>query len=418
MALDGTFESGKTDRAVTAKPIAVGCRKPVRRHPAIDADELVAAALRKEGRREFRDLSFFGPLERLVVSLNEEADLNAFGRRAARFDAIRCLTNLLRFESVEGRAPDILSRQIRRPIFISGFPRSTTTFLHELLARDPRMAVPRSWQIIYPYPLRPRYFLADLRRAAVTAQLGMFRLCAPEVHKLHPLTADGPQECTDITAHIFQSLRYDTMYHVPSYQRWLERNGHLDAYRFHRRFLQHLNGPASGRQWVVKSPDHMYALDTIRKVYPDAGFIMLHRDPLEVLTSQLNLSVALRRPFARHLDLKEIGRSVSNAIADLADRLIAARDDADVLHLGYRTVASNPAEAISRIYRRVGMSLTPEAAHGYERWLARQRRVKSRRHRRSLSDFGLSAEGLAERFSDYRAAFEGLVGHAPADNAA
>ena len=69
-----------------------------------------------------------------------------------------------------------------------------------------------------------------------------FEWLAPEFRALHPLQADSPQECSEITAHVFRSLRFDTTYNVPSYRAWLDTDiaGHLPAYRFHRRFLQHL----------------------------------------------------------------------------------------------------------------------------------------------------------------------------------
>src|SRR5205814_10675678 len=114
---------------------------------------------------------------------------------------------------------------------------------------------------------------------------------------LHELSADTPQECTDITAHSFQSLRFENTHHVPSYQAWLDSHGHHEAFRFHRRFLQHLEAQAPGRRWILKSPDHVFALAAIKNVYPDARIIFLHRDPLSVVGSCSTLAELLRRPF-------------------------------------------------------------------------------------------------------------------------
>ena len=71
-------------------------------------------------------------------------------------------------------------------------------------------------------------------------QLRAFERLAPEFRALHPLDATSPQECSEITAHVFRSLRFDTNYRIPSYRQWLDEAGHVPAYRFHRRFLQHL----------------------------------------------------------------------------------------------------------------------------------------------------------------------------------
>ena len=144
----------------------------------------------------------------------------------------------------KSRAPEILDQRVERPIFVAGLPRSGTTFLHSLLAQDRANLAPRVWQVIHPYPAYRPGGGPDRRPRQVDRQLRMFGMLAPEFRRLHPIKADSPQECSEITAHLFASLRFDTTYHIPRYRRWLDDTGHLDAYRFHKRFLQHLQHQA------------------------------------------------------------------------------------------------------------------------------------------------------------------------------
>lgn len=369
-------------------------------------DDLIARALEKEDRTSFHNWSFVEPLHALTTSLSEEARLSAFGARAARFDVMRCLANLLRLDAAEDAEPELIRRPIERPIFITGLPRSGSTFLHTLLAQDPGNAVPRSWQLIYPYPLRRRMPFGDWRKARVAVQLETYKRIAPAVAELHPMAADGPQECSDITAQVFHSLRFDNTYHVPSYQAWINRRDHVAAYRFHKRFLRHLDHQHAGRRWILKSPDHMFALDAVRAVYPDAVLVFLHRDPFPVLQSQLNLIEALRRSFSRHVDLADIGRNVSEAIGDIANRLVANRARRGVLHLSYHSVINAPMEAISRIYAHGGLALAREASERMTRWLARERPRRRRRHRRDIAGFGLDPRDVCERFQRYADTFD------------
>jgi hypothetical protein len=144
------------------------------------------------------------------------------------FDVMRCLANLLRFDAAEEKNPAIRSRPIPQPIFITGLPRSATTFLHTLLSLDPQNAVPRCWRLLHPYP--PTSLVpAALCKMHVKMLLGLFHCLTPGLTALHPLSADMPQECTDITGQIFQSLRFETTHRVPSYQSWLESHGHQGA---------------------------------------------------------------------------------------------------------------------------------------------------------------------------------------------
>jgi hypothetical protein len=72
---------------------------------------------------------------------------------------------------------------------------------------------------IQPYP--PRGTAKAIRQ--VQRQLCCFEYLAPQFRNLHPLEATSPQECSEIAAHAFRSLRFDTTYRIPSYRRWLER---------------------------------------------------------------------------------------------------------------------------------------------------------------------------------------------------
>ena len=49
--------------------------------------------------------------------------------------------------------------------------------------------------------------------------------------------------------------------------------------------VEHLDAQLPGGRWILKSPDHLFALDDIRKVYPDAQLVLVHRDPVRVLAS-------------------------------------------------------------------------------------------------------------------------------------
>lgn len=371
----------------------------------LDADAFMDAALHKAKRASFSDLSFVEPLRRLLKAYDEEASLSSFGRAAVRFDVMRALTNLLRFDVAEETNPDIVLRQIEQPVFITGLPRSSTTFLHTLLAQDRGIAVPLCWELIYPYPWRMRLFGRDLRRDWVELQFRFFQLLSPGVSGLHPLVADTPQECTDITAQVFQSHRFETIHHVPSYMHWLDRHGHRDAFRFHRRFLQHLDVQSPGRRWVLKSPDNVFALDAILEVYPDAHIVFLHRDPLSVVASCAKLTELLRRPFTRCLDRCEVGRQVADRLIESANRMaeVSRTMNGRILHLHYKEVVSAPMEAVGAVYRHCGMELEDETRRRVSALLDSPHHRSRQRY--ELAEFGLDAGFLRESFASYMDAF-------------
>ncbi|MBS0562619.1 MAG: sulfotransferase, partial [Proteobacteria bacterium] len=287
-----------------------------------------------------------------------------------------------------------------------------TTFLHRLLLEEPTTAAPTVWQTIYPYPTR-----ADRRRdgrvARVAKQLRAFERIAPEFRALHPLDATSPQECSEITAHVFRSLRFDTTYQIPSYRMWLDAEGHAPAYRFHKRFLQHLQfqrplGVPAPR-WVLKCPDHLFALDAIRGVYPDARIVFVHRDPVKVLLSNCRLTEVLRAPFTRHVDRAAIGRQESARWFEGTAHMVAAGEtggfETPILHIHYLDLVADPLATVESVYRHAGIEMGEGTAERVEAYVRARPNGGYAPHQYDFADHGLDAAAEREKFRRYMVHF-------------
>jgi hypothetical protein len=376
-------------------------------------DDLVGAARRSTGLEDFGDAAFAAPMRRFLDACASEADLGLIGRLATRWDAVRFLTNLLQLRAAETRMPDIMDEPVQRPVFITGLPRSGTTFLHRMMMADPASRAPLVFETIHPYP--PADAGPDHRAARVARQLRTFEFLAPEFRSLHPLQATSPQECSEITAHVFRSLRFDTTYHVPSYRTWLDTDpqSHLPAYLFHKRFLQHLQhqaGPAAPRpRWVLKCPDHLFALSAIRAVYPDARIVFVHRDPVKVLLSVTRLTEVLRRPFTRRLDPIEIGRQESLRWLDGTREMMAVGDDAGVAepvcHVHYLDLVSDPVATVEQVYASFDMPLPRPVMQTMQSYVTAQPNGGYGAHQYRFEDHGLDADAERVKFRPYMLRF-------------
>ena len=371
--------------------------------------KIIAQAERQNG-RALRDRSIETALTKLLRAYATEADLSLFGSAAARWDVLRCLANLIRLEAEEDRCPHILRESIEKPIFITGLPRSGTTFLHTLAALDPDNRSPSCWQTIYPYPEAADKRGRDGRARRVAGQLRIFEHLTPGITKLHPLSAEAPQECTEITSHVFQSMRFDTTHHVPSYQNWLDARGHVDAYRFHKRFLQHLQFQAGWGRWFLKCPDHVFAFDAIDSVYPDARFVFVHRNPLSVLPSVAKLTAMLRRPFTRALHPAAIGRQVTErwvyGARLITERAKRARRQERIFHVHYDELTAKPLDVIAALYDRFGLELTGTARRRMDHFIRSTPRGGYGSNSYSFEEFGLEPHQLHERFAEYLSYFD------------
>jgi hypothetical protein len=379
-------------------------------HEDLSADQLIARARRRTGLVDFGGAPFEEGLEVFLGACRDEAELSLFGRLATPWDAVRFLSNLLRLSAEEVRAPDILDQSIERPIFIAGLPRSGTTFLHSLLAQDPANLAPCIWQVIHPYPPPGSGGGRDRRPRQVARQLRVFGMLAPQFRRMHPINAASPQECSEITAHVFASLRFDTTYRIPRYRRWLDETGHLEAYRFHKRFLQHLQhqAPAAGH-WVLKCPDHIFALEALRAVYPDACVVFVHRDPLAVLPSVARLTEVLRRPFTRHVDKIEIGRQDSDRWLAATELMIGAASGEPfrepILHIHYLNLVNDPLGTVTTLYRHFGRTLDSGAAARLSRLVQAKPNGGYGTRRSQLEEYGFDPDVERQRYAAYMERF-------------
>jgi hypothetical protein len=374
------------------------------------AEKLIARATQRTGFTDFGDTPFQPGLQAFLRACNEEAELSWFGYFGTRWDVVRFLSNLLWLRRAEVEMPEIREQPIERPIFITGLPRSGTTFLHKLLAEDHTNRVPLVWQLIHPYPAEPEGGRPDRRQQRVARQLRLFQKLAPEFRRLHPIDATSPQECTEITAHVFASLRFDMTHCIPSYRRWLDEVGHLDAYRFHKRFLQHLQHQAGGGgRWVLKCPDHVFALGAIRAVYPDARIVFVHRDPFRALLSVARLTEVLRRPFTRRFDRSGLGREQSERWLAATELMIATADRqpfaAPIYHMHHSDLVGNPLGAVAALYRHFDIGLATDTAARIARTVEANPDGGYATNRYRFEDYGFDAAVERERYARYMARF-------------
>ena len=386
---------------------AADVERPGRRLLGLDVGRLLRAATRRTGLYDFGDPSFSQPLERLVSSITREARLTLFGRIAARTEIGGMLENRLRIERDRALHPSIAREQIRRPLVITGLPRTGSTFLHGLLAQDPAHRVPRHWELRFPSPPPERATHdTDPRIARAARQIRWFFRIAPKFRSIHPVGARLPEECVVILSHAFLSFEFSSNWYVPSYQAWLEREDLEPAYRYHRRFLQHLQWKCAAERWLLKAPPHLPGLPALFATYPDANVVVTHRDPLDVVPSVASLHVVLRRAFARGVDPRAVGPEVSRMLADDIRRGFAARDGGcapagQFLDVWYAQLMEDPLAVVHRIYRHFDLPLSDAAEARMRQYVATHPKDRHGAHVYSLAQFGLDPETERERYRDY-----------------
>ena len=375
---------------------------------SLDEKLLLTKACKRVGLDDFGDDSFREPLRILLNSYETEAELNFIGRICVQNDILRLLGNRLHLVKDRQRFPDIAAEIIRRPLFITGLPRSGTTFLHALLAQDPAHRAPQVWEVMYPSPPPEKgSYDSDRRITKTQLQLKSIDFLMPDFRAVHLIDARLPQECIAITNHDFRSHVFESMYFVPSYRTWYDGQDKRPAYEFHRRFLQHLQWRCPGKRWVLKAPSHLLALKDLFQVYPDAEIVLTHRDPLKVLPSCASFTEVLRGAFTDHIDKRALGHEVMSRWEEGARLAIECRQGKNGLpgerffDVHYAELVRSPLAVVRRLYRHFGLEFTDRAETAMRRFVAANPKDKGGVHRYSLEEFGLNPEVEKRRFQFY-----------------
>ena len=321
----------------------------------------------------------------------EEANLHPLGRFLIRAHLQSILETRLRIAHYWKDKLELMrALPIEQPVFIVGMPRSGSTFLHELLAEDARNRAPRVWEVMFPIPTS-NDSQEDVERRIRKAEtcLWWFRRLAPEADSVYPMRAQTPHECVAIQSYTLLSQEFVSTCRIPSYEAFLAAQDLLPAYRWEKCFLQHLQLNRLANRWVLKSPDHVYGLDALFKVFPDAFIIHTHRNPLEVLESSAELTRVLQALFGWRADPAELAAREARVLAIGTHRSMQFRDrHPELAHrfidLKYPELVRNPLKTVRAIYTRLETPLTDETVLRIQELLSKRSRYRRSRANSSL----------------------------------
>ena len=382
--------------------------------PTTTRDRLVEQAIAETGLDDFGEPSWQEGLDLLLESLAATAKLNEIGVGVAEGGVVTDLSNRLRIEDWRRTHPSVADEEIVRPIIIVGQPRTGTTILFDLMAQDPANRAPLSWEIERPVPPpQTATYDTDPRIAECQAGFDLVESIIPGFTAFHELGAQLAQEDVRIFTSDFRSMQYPLQFEVPAYNRWLLHDTDMaPAYRWHRRFLQHLQSEHRSQRWLLKSPAHLWCLPALLAEYPDAVVIQNHRDPLKVIASISALGASLREMTTDSFDVRTLAAQYSDDIMVGLDRGLAARHDGlfapgQVVDIRYQDIRADLIGGVARIYDEIGLELTADAEARMRSFLAAHPGDQGGSLKRySFADTGLDEAELRERARPYQDFFD------------
>jgi hypothetical protein len=361
--------------------------------------ELIEVAKNNTGLDDFGDDSYREGLEILVGSLNDEANLNAAGDSFIRGQILNHLEQRLYVEDWYRRHPEIDEVELGRPLFGVSLPRTGSTALSFLLSSDPAIRYLRVWESQQPCPPPSTVEGPDPRREAMAKRMG-----ANPTPQRTPTGVDGAMECLDLMALTFGSQTFQAYAKVPRFSDWLMDADQTATYLYERRVLKLLQWGEPVKPWRLKTPAHMLFMPCLDNAFPDARFVMTHRDPTDVILSVASLYAELTAPFTDSVDRLYIGELNIRVWSEAMRRLIAFREtdgnDARFYDIHFRAMQDDPLGEVHGLYDWLGETVSPEFEQNMQSWWD-QNEERERYTKPDPSVFGIDYGEVRKEFSGY-----------------
>jgi hypothetical protein len=369
---------------------------------SLDGEDLIRAAMTATGLTDFGGEDWRQHFDIFVRALEEESNLHLVGRILARTEIVRALANRLKLAALWSERPSILADNVEAPVFIVGSPRSGTSILHELMAQDPASRVPFMWEMNHPVEALAG---EDVAESADMLQQFWHNL-QPEYETMHANSGYLPNECIFITLHEFLSDHWGGNHHVPSYDRYLQKADQRPAYRYHKEFLKTLQQRGASKRWLLKAPSHIFQLQALFDVYPDARVVRTHRDPLRTLASSLSLMGTLKWMRCNEVDMSKVPGQLAFGYAYVYQREMEQRasgelPDAQFIDVQFEDIVKEPVATIEGVYAKLGWPIDDTVRTAIGDYAKNKPKGSRGAHAYSLAESGLDAGAERERYRFY-----------------
>jgi len=307
-------------------------------------------------------------------------------------------------------------QKLAQPVFIIGNPRSGTTFLHRLLARDElNFSYIRMWEVIFAPSISQRKLLWFVKKIDDTLGGRLQNWILDQEKRtyvsnpIHKMGLLEPEEDEGILFNIWETIFTTVVFPHPDLVRkyaFFDKQVPLfqrhKIMRFYRSCLRrHLFARHSDKKFLSKNPTFSPKVDSLYEFFPDAKIIYLVRNPLDTVPSIISWMSFQWKQFSD----PEENYVFKDYMLELAkewyeyplERFAKAPKDSYAV-LRYEDLAQNPGKIISDLYTKFGFELSPEFELILEDANRKATSYKSS-HRYSLRKMGLTKREILNKFA-------------------
>ncbi len=248
---------------------------------------------------------------------------------------------------------------IQAPVFILGYPRSGTTYLHYLLSKDNQFSYCATYQV-----LMPNIFLAfgntlkkmldkALPKRRIMDNLKMDTMLPKE----EEFALSAISDASMINGFYFPK---NAMQYFNDYVLFNGKTTHAVEWKKKLLFfLQKVQYGQESKQLLIKSPFNTGRIKQILELFPDAKFIHIHRNPYEVYYSNEKLHEAIIPAFSfQKVSSEHMERFVFDSYRLIYNRYFEDSkliSEGNLVAISYDKLVENPIATLNSIYNALSI---------------------------------------------------------------
>ncbi len=296
------------------------------------------------------------------------------------------------------RRKKLRNKGVEPPVFILGHWRSGTTLLHNLMTQDPASAFVTTYHAVFPNNLKSKWILQPLMRTFM-----------PDVRPGDnlKLAVHLPQEDEYAISNVTNLCYYHVFYFPSSYREYYRdyvrfedaSTGVVERWnRTYKNIVKRAVMNSIGSRPVLKNPVNTGRIRNLTRIFPDASYIFIMRNPIITYLSSKKFFSQLYPT----VNLEEFPTDqISNMVLEVYEMLLSDYLDyrslisaENLIEIRYEEFELNPMIHLEKIYQKFNLGDFSQVAPRFQAYMQTQKEHRMQSYKISRKELDLVLEKL------------------------
>jgi hypothetical protein len=279
------------------------------------------------------------------------------------------------------------------------------------MSADPALRSLPYWESLEPVLAereQPAAGAPDPRLERTETALSFLNTSLPYFNRMHEMTVEHTHEEIQLLAIDFSTMLFETTAPMPSWRDAYLSRDQRPTYAYLLKVLKVLQWLRGGTRWVLKTPQHLEQFPALVDTFPDATFIVAHRDPVSVTASMVTMIAYTARLTRDRVDVEGVGGYWSDRLERMLRRCAEERDvlPADrTIDVHFDEFMADDMAMVARVYDLAGQPFDEAARAAMNGFMAEHPRGKFGSVDYDLAEFGLDPVERRKALSFYSSRF-------------